>query len=170
MENNKKSKVLLIFSFCMIILYILILLMQKIGVDEKTFEEILSIIFAITFIIVGIFLINKWKKRNENCTYHINARIVDYKIEKGGYNVEIKNPIYEFYYNGEYRRITTAMNSLMTKPIGFESEFLINPNNPDEFIDVSYMPIERIIVFTLALLFITGGLFWLYMVFFYNYH
>ena len=105
-------------------------------------ESVIPLLFSIVIIIVGLSLIlipyiNN-KKLKKDCTYHVTAKIIEYETIRDERSVSYC-PIYEFYYKNKAYKVTKNQFSNVGKfkKIGSNVELIINPNEPEQFIDNS---------------------------------
>lgn len=106
---------------------------------EIIWESVISILGVSAFLIVGICLIyipnRKRKKLKQICNYPISATIVRYKKMLGDNNY-VYCPIYCFTYNSNYYEVSNeTYSNIGVKEEGSIVTLMINPQNPQEFID-----------------------------------
>ena len=110
---------------------------------------ILLILFAV-FGFVGILLFklipDNMDKKQSRCTQSVLARIVDVKVSTSSDSGDWYAPVFEFCFSGMMYRKAPNVYTDKKPVIGTELKLLINPYNPNIFIDPERnMYIKRIL-------------------------
>lgn len=111
---------------------------------KVVWDNVIVILFILLFFISGICLIyftnRKQKKLKKNCTYQVDATIIRLKQD---YNDGTTTycPIYQFWYNDRYYEVSSNVyTNIGIKRKGTVVKLMINPQNPNEFLDENKWP------------------------------
>ena len=142
-------------------IYVIVIL---IGMSSIILGNLIILLIAFIPIFGGLAMIiipyiNN-KKLKKDCTYRITAKIIEYETIRDERSVSYC-PIYEFYYKNKAYKVTKNQFSNVGKfkKIGSNVELIINPNEPEQFIDNSDF---SKVSFYMGIIFIVGGFFVLY--------
>lgn len=139
---------------CIVIPYLMI--NPDILFINLNWNAIIPILIILAFIIAGfsmLFLpiINK-KRLKKVCNVMVSAKLVDYKYTYSDNGNKLYSPIYEFEFNGKKHNVSNNMYSnIGVKPVDTIVNLMINPNDPEEYIDNSQ---SNIIVIVLGVIFL----------------
>ena len=137
---------------------------QLMGTEEmkKTYESYTGTIACVSVIVVGIgIIIGNLISRSsaqKKYTQPVTAKCVQLLTPRNGSGVPVKlTPLYEFYYNGETRRIMNSFYSNRGNPrVGEEREIFIN-HELDGYYDPKRSKVNSIFLIILSLFFIFMG-------------
>lgn len=114
------------------------MILNKIYIED-IFPFLIAGIFAllgITFIIISIFITRAKKKRCTEIVYGTCVGLDSYTSYSDGHHRTMYCPIYEIYYRGQiYRLMNNSHSSIRRVNPGDRVELLINPYQPNDFID-----------------------------------
>ena len=139
---------------CIVIPYLMI--NPDILFINLNWNAIIPILLILAFIIAGfsmLFLpiINK-KRLKKVCNVMVSAKLVDYKYTYSDNGNKLYSPIYEFEFNGKKHNVSNNMYSnIGVKPVDTIVNLMINPNDPEEYMDNSQ---SNIIVLFLGVIFL----------------
>ena len=131
----------ILVGLCCILIPYLIMNPEVLSISLN-WDAIIPILLILAFIIAGLAMIfipiinkNRLKKV---CTIMVSAKIIDYKYTYGDNGNKLYSPIYEFDFNGKKHNVSNEVYSnIGNKPIDTIVNLMINPNNPEEYIDNS---------------------------------
>ena len=139
---------------CIVIPYLMI--NPDILFINLNWDAIIPILLILAFIIAGFSLlflpiINK-KRLKKVCNVMVSAKLVDYKYTYSDNGNKLYSPIYEFEFNGKKHNVSNNMYSnIGVKPVDTILNLMINPNDPEEYMDNSQ---SNIIVIVLGVIFL----------------
>lgn len=111
------------------------------GVYAVVFLIAVGIIgFGLTFIMVSWFIRKSIRRKQENCTQMVSAKIVEVQKRAFSSNERPKTyswyPVYEYWIGNETIRVRSNVGGdKRAYQVGESRELLVNPNNPKEFFD-----------------------------------
>ena len=113
------------------------------------------ILFSLIFLIVGGMAIVTTLNRHANCTYELDAIVVENKLHRGTHNsydliIHSYTPVFEFDYNGHTYQVSSNVS---TSPPRYQLDepvrLKINPDNPYQILEVG--SIADIILISISL-------------------
>ena len=106
---------------------------------EINWESVIIVLFLLAFVLAGLGLvfvpIISRKKKQEVCIEAVDAVIVDYDYTYSD-GKKLYCPIYEYeFYGKKYTVNNNHYTNIGIKEIGTTVNLMINPDNPEEFMD-----------------------------------
>ena len=99
------------------------------------------VLFGGIFVLAGIITGISESRKKKRCVDPVMAIVIDnkkhHKSSSNGHRTVTYKPVFQYYYNG--MTMTETSNTSSNPPkfrVGDETELLVNPNNPREFIAV----------------------------------
>jgi len=125
--------------------------------------KIIFVVCGIAAIIVGIFVYNTGNKLKKVCTQEVTAKVVAMETEEVSTDDEWYTeytPTYEFTYEGETYTVRGEASRTRDYTKDQEVTIKINPDNPNQILVGSGVPIFVPIIFiAFGVIFILGGIF-----------
>ena len=149
LELEKKNasevpKVLGVFGILVMIIDAIVFFFNSPGLDERTRAHLLGIAMLIPFVAIGLYLCviipNKRNKRSYNCEL-VMGTLADYvrtsavRLTLWGKKSFTSMPIYEYYYNGEKKKLrgTIGGTSKKYREIGREVTIAVDRENGNAY-------------------------------------
>lgn len=146
---------LLVGAACIIVPFLM--MHPEIFTTEINWDRVIAILMMSAFVIAGLCMtfipIIKKKQLEKVCTLKVCARVVDYNSIRGDNGGRLYAPVYEFQFNGKDYKVSkeeyTNVNVVEKDTI---VELMINPDNPEEYLDDFRFSIGIIIMGVLFLI------------------
>lgn len=145
-QRKDRDKSLVPYLFMLIgiscIIIPLLMMYPNLLTIEINWERTIPILVMLLFIIVSLAMIIspiiKTKRLKKVCTLRVCATVIKHKTEYSDRGRKLFAPVYEFEFNGKkYEVCKEQYTNINVIPKGTIVELLINPLDPEEFLDDS---------------------------------